>query len=75
MLIVLCRPFKSSVTDAVPATNPQIAEELVLTVAAVETHLRALFRTFGLEELPQSEKRRKLVAAALSSGLVNDRDL
>jgi pSer/pThr/pTyr-binding forkhead associated (FHA) protein len=75
VLIALCRPFKGAVTDAVPATNPQIAEELFLTVAAVKTHLRALFRAFGLEDLPQSEKRRKLVAAALSSGLVQDREL
>jgi pSer/pThr/pTyr-binding forkhead associated (FHA) protein len=75
VLVALCRPFKNQVTDAVPATNPQIAEELVLTVAAVKTHLRALFRAFGLEDLPQSEKRRKLVAAALASGLVQDRDL
>jgi DNA-binding NarL/FixJ family response regulator len=57
----------------VPATNPQIAAELVLTVAAVKTHLRALFRTVGLDDLPQSEKRRKLVAAAFASGLVRDR--
>jgi pSer/pThr/pTyr-binding forkhead associated (FHA) protein len=75
VLIALCRPFKNQVTDAVPSTNPQIAEELVLSVAAVKTHLRALFRAFELEDLPQSEKRRKLVAAAFASGLVNDRDL
>ena len=75
VVVALCRPFKGGVTDAVPATNPQIAEELFLTVAAVKTHLRALFRTFGLEDLPQSEKRRKLVAAALASGLVHDNEL
>jgi pSer/pThr/pTyr-binding forkhead associated (FHA) protein len=75
VLIALCRPFKGGVTDAVPATNPQIADELVLTVAAVKTHLRTLFRTFGLDDLPQSEKRRKLVAAVLVNGLVHERDL
>jgi hypothetical protein len=75
VLVALCRPFKGFVTDAVPATNPQIAEELFLSVAAVKTHLHALFRTFGLEDLPQSEKRRKLVATALASGLVQERDL
>ena len=58
-----------------PATNPQIAAELFLTVAAVKTHLRALFRAFGLEDLPQSEKRRRLAAAALGSGLVHDNEL
>ena len=75
VLIALCRPFKGGVTDAVPATNPQIAAELYVTVAAVKTHLRGLFRAFELEDLPQSEKRRRLVAAALSSGLVHDKDL
>lgn len=75
VLIALCRPFKNGVTDAVPTTNPQIAAELFLTVAAVKTHLRALFRAFELDDLPQSEKRRRLVAAALSSGLVQDKDL
>jgi hypothetical protein len=75
VLIALCRPFKGGVTDATPATNPQIADELVLTVAAVKTHLRTLFRTFGLDDLPQSEKRRKLVAAAFANGLVHDRNL
>ena len=49
--------------------------ELVLTVAAVKTHLRTLFKTFGIDELPQQEKRLQLVALAFSSGLVADRDL
>ena len=75
VLIALCRPFKGGVTDAIPATNPQIADELVLSVAAVKTHLRTLFRSFALDDLPQSEKRRKLVAAAFANGLVHDRDL
>jgi hypothetical protein len=75
VLVALCRPFKDGVTDAVPATNPQIAAELFLTVAAVKSHMRAMFGAFGLEDLPQSEKRRRLVAAALGSGLVNDSEL
>jgi hypothetical protein len=75
VLIALCRPFKGGVTDATPATNPQIADELFLTVAAVKAHLRTLFGTFGIDELPQQEKRRQLVAHAFSSGVVRDRDL
>ncbi len=75
MLIALCRPFKHQVADAVPATNPQIAAEPFLTVAAVKTHLRALFHAFEIDDLPQHEKRRKLVSLAFASGLVRDRDL
>ena len=75
VLIALCRPFAGGSAYATPATNPQIAEELFLTVAAVKTHLRALFRAFDIEDLPQQEKRHRLVAMALASGLVTDRDL
>jgi hypothetical protein len=75
VLVALCRPFKHHAGDATPTTNPQIAAELHLSVAAVKTHLHALFRVFGIHELPQQEKRRKLVALAFASGLVSDRDL
>jgi hypothetical protein len=46
-----------------------------LSVAAGKTHLHALFRVFGIDELPQQENRRKLVALAFASGLLSDRDL
>jgi hypothetical protein len=75
VLVALCRPFKHQASAATPATNPQIAAELHLTVAAVKTHLRALFHAFGIEDLPQQEKRRRLVALAFATGLVSDRDL
>ena len=44
-------------------------------MAAAKTHLRARFKTFRIDELPQQEKRLRLVALAFSSGLVSDRDL
>ena len=75
VLVALCRPMKDGAQDAVPATNPQIAEELFLTVAAVKTHLRALFHAFGIDDLPQQNKRRRLVALAISTGVVHERDL
>jgi hypothetical protein len=75
VLIALCRPFAGGSAFGTPATNPQIAEELFLTVAAVKTHLRALFHAFDIEDLPQQEKRHRLVALAFASGLVTDRDL
>ena len=58
-----------------PASNPQIAEHLFLSVAAVKTHLRALSRAFDIDGLPQQEKRHRLVALAFASGIVSERDL
>jgi DNA-binding CsgD family transcriptional regulator len=75
VLVALCRPFKEGAAFASPATNAQIAEELVLSVDAVKTHLRALFEKFGVEELPQNQKRVALVERALQSGLVSEREL
>jgi DNA-binding NarL/FixJ family response regulator len=75
VLVALCRPFKDGAAFATPATNQSIADELVLSVEAVKTHLRALFEKFGVSDLPQNQKRVALVERALQSGLVNERDL
>ena len=75
VLVALCRPFKHSRTYATPATNQQIAEELFLSVDAVKTHLRVLFRKFGIQHLPQNQKRARLVDLAFQSGAVSERDL
>jgi pSer/pThr/pTyr-binding forkhead associated (FHA) protein len=75
VLVALCRPFKESTGYVTPATNQQIADELFLSVDAVKTHLRALFSKFGIEDLPQNQKRIRLVELALKSGVVTPRDL
>jgi hypothetical protein len=75
VLVALCRPFKGGAADASPTTNPAIAAELFLSVGTVKTHMRALFTRFGIDELPQLEKRRRLVALAFATGLVSERDL
>ncbi len=75
VLVALCRPFKESAGYVTPATNQQIAGELFLSVDAVKTHLRALFAKFGIEDLPQNQKRIRLVELALKSGVVTPRDL
>ena len=75
VLIALCRPYKGGAAFATPATNPQIAAELFLSVAAVKSHLRGLTHAFGIDELPQQEKRQRLVAMALQLGVVRDHDL
>jgi pSer/pThr/pTyr-binding forkhead associated (FHA) protein len=73
VLVALCRPVNES-AFATPATNKEIAEAVYLSVDAVKAHLRALFERFGLEELPQNQKRGRLAATALVSGLVTPRD-
>lgn len=75
VLVALCRPFKEGAAFATPATNQQIADELHLSVDAVKTHLRALFEKFGVEDLPQNQKRVALVQRALQTGLVTEREL
>jgi hypothetical protein len=73
LLIALCRPIVESST-ATPATNPQIAAEVHLSVDAVKAHMRQLFERFGLEALPQNEKRTRLVTVVLGSGLLVPHD-
>ena len=75
VLVALCRPFKGSPPFATPATNQEIADELVLSVDAIKTHLRVLFQKFGVEHLPQNQKRARLVERALLSGVVSEREL
>jgi hypothetical protein len=72
VLTGLCRPLTAGNPFAAPASNRQIAEELFLSVPAVKLHLRALFDKFGVEELPQNEKRLALVGRARASGLISD---
>jgi hypothetical protein len=73
VLIALCRPiFESGAATA--ATNPMIASEVSLSVDAVKGHLRTLFARFDLDELPQNEKRLRLVQIVLSSGLLAPHD-
>lgn len=74
ILIALCRPFRES-SFATPATNQEIAKALFLSVDAVKTHLRALYRRFGIQDLPQNQKRARLAWDALQSGLISSRDL
>jgi pSer/pThr/pTyr-binding forkhead associated (FHA) protein len=75
VLVALCRPYSAGAQFPRPPTNQQIADELFLTVAAVKTHLRTLFERFGLQGLPQNEKRARLVQAAFDSGAVSPADL
>ena len=74
VLAALCAPLGES-AFALPATNREIAEQLFLSVDAVKAHLRVLFERFGLQELPQNQKRASLAATVLLNGVVKARDL
>jgi hypothetical protein len=75
VLVALCRPYRDGGSWASPATNQQIAGELFLSVEAVKMHLRTLFGKFELAELPQNEKRARLVECALQFGVISRHDL
>jgi hypothetical protein len=74
VLVALARPYKQAEFPT-PATNQEIADELHLSVDAVKAHLRSLFQKFGIETLPQNQKRSRLVAEAFQRGVLTQRDL
>jgi pSer/pThr/pTyr-binding forkhead associated (FHA) protein len=75
VLAALCRPYKDGSGFATPATDQQIADELVLSLRAVKTHLEVLSAKLGVGQLPQDDTRVRLVEQAFSAGLVSGRDL
>jgi pSer/pThr/pTyr-binding forkhead associated (FHA) protein len=75
VLVALARPYKHSSGFATPATNKDIAAEVVLTVNGVKSIMRVLFEKFGVEELPRGEKRARLVERALQIGAIAEDDL
>jgi predicted component of type VI protein secretion system len=75
VLVALCRPYRDGDAYAVPATNRQIAADVVLSVDGVKTHLRALFAKFGLDDVPANEKRIRLVERARQTGAVTSDEL
>jgi pSer/pThr/pTyr-binding forkhead associated (FHA) protein len=75
VLVALCRPYKARDAFTTPATNAQIAEELVVSLDAVKTQMRALFAQFRIADMPQNAKRVRLVELAFQTGLVKERDL
>ena len=72
LLEALCRPLLDG-THAAPATNREIGAELYISLPAVKRRLGVLFERFGLERLPQNEKRARLAEEAMRQGLISSR--
>jgi len=53
-----------------PASNEEIAAELVLSIDTVKSHMRALFDAFNLGAAPPYRKRLELVRLAVDAGMV-----
>jgi pSer/pThr/pTyr-binding forkhead associated (FHA) protein len=75
VLVALCRPYRDGGDVATPASNREIADELVLSIEAVKTQLRALFEKFDVEPLARDMKRTRLVQRAFETGAISRRDL
>lgn len=74
VLRALCRPLASSEPFRQPASIRAIAEELVVTQAAVKQHLLRLYEKFGLDD--QSENRRvRLANEAIVQGAVTSAEI
>jgi DNA-binding NarL/FixJ family response regulator len=74
VLIALCRPLSSSDPFKQPASIRAIAQELVVTDAAVKQHLLHLYEKFGLDR--DAENRRILLAnQAIQRGVVSPEEL
>jgi pSer/pThr/pTyr-binding forkhead associated (FHA) protein len=74
VLLALCAPYRHDSVFAKPASNKEIAAQLVLSVDTVKSHLRSLFDKFGLESLSHYEKRVRLVQQAFRLGVVRVSD-
>lgn len=74
VLIALCRPLLTRDLFTEPASTRAIAEELVVTQAAVKQHLANLYDKFGVP-VEDSSRRMRLANDALRRGAVSIADL
>jgi hypothetical protein len=74
VLVALCRPLLARDMFTEPASTRAIADELVITQAAVKQHLANLFDKFGVSA-GESNRRVRLANDALRRGAVSISDL
>jgi FHA domain len=70
VLGVLCRPYLEDDRFAAPPTNKQIASELFVGEDAVTGHLKTLYKSFNIQDLPPNQKRVALAALVIEHGLL-----
>jgi hypothetical protein len=68
VLVSLCRPALDHDAFVAPATAREIAEELVVTEAAVKQHLLRLYQKFHIEE--GINRRARLANEVIAAGVV-----
>lgn len=75
VLVALCAPLLDPAQHAAtPRSNREVADELTVSVEAVRSHMKQLFRLFEVPDLPQNRKRAELARRALAAGVVLPRD-
>lgn len=75
VMLALARPYGSGSAFPVPASNQAIADELHISLEAVKGHLRVLFGKFAIGDVPQNQKRARLVERALHQGVISVHEL
>lgn len=73
VLVALCRPMASGEVFTEPASLRRIADELVVTEAAVKYHLRRLYDKFGLTG-DEERRRARLANEAVRRGVIGPDD-
>ena len=74
VLVALCRPLVTGRYGA-PASNREIADELVVAIDTVKGTLSRLYEVFGVAGEPQNRKRAALARRALQLGVVRRDEL
>ncbi len=74
VLIALCGPQVRE-RRATPATNQEIADECVLSLDGVKSHLKELYNRFRMDQVAQNDKRAELARRALETGVVTEREV